>query len=226
MPNIPSQNNISFATNFNNNLRSLNSARFPAKVPQTVDQHLFFTVGLALDSCPTCINGSHVSASIKNISFVMPKIFLLQAHFFNITGVFTTDFPDRPPMAFNYIGTPPQNPKTSKGTRLSRIPFNSRVQLEEQLRTHFNYFFSRPFILVDQQMSNVCKGTRICLTLSNGNFEFLIIVLSRYFNVASFVKRRCRNWIFSTMFLQEVCCLQRRRIHWKGKERRRLFMDI
>lgn len=129
MPSIPSQNDTSFATNFSNNLRSLNSAQFPAKVPQTVDRHLFFTVGLALDSCPTCNNGSRVSASINNISFVMPKISLLQAHFFNITGVFTTDFPDKPPRPFNYTGSPPKNPMTSKGTRLTRIPFNSTVQL-------------------------------------------------------------------------------------------------
>jgi laccase len=129
MPSIPSQNDTSFATNFSNNLRSLNSARYPAKVPQTIDRHLFFTVGLALDSCPTCNNGSRVSASINNISFVMPKISLLQAHFFNISGVFTTDFPDKPPMPYNYTGSPPQNPMTSKGTRLTRIPFNSTVQL-------------------------------------------------------------------------------------------------
>jgi laccase len=59
----------------------------------------------------------------------MPKISLLQAHFFNLSGVFTTDFPDRPPTPFNYTGAPPQNPMTSKGTRLTRIPFNSTVQL-------------------------------------------------------------------------------------------------
>jgi hypothetical protein len=67
MPRFPSQSDTSFATNFSNNLRSLNSARYPAKVPQTVDRHLFFTVGLALDSCPICNNGSRVSAPLCSV---------------------------------------------------------------------------------------------------------------------------------------------------------------
>lgn len=129
MPRLPLLNDTAFATSFSSRLRSLNSVQFPAKVPQTVDRNLFFTVGLALESCSTCNNGSRASASINNISFVMPSISLLQAHIFNISGVFTADFPDRPPTPFNYTGTPPKNLITSKGTRLSHLPFNSTVQL-------------------------------------------------------------------------------------------------
>ncbi|GLJ19466.1 hypothetical protein SUGI_0351470 [Cryptomeria japonica] len=129
MPQIPSPKDTSSATNFNNALRSLNSAQYPAKVPQTVDRTLFFTVGLAIDSCTTCINGSRISAAINNVSFVMPTIALLQAHFQNITGVFTTDFPDKPPTPFNYTGIPPKNLIASKGTRLTRLSYNSKVQL-------------------------------------------------------------------------------------------------
>ncbi|MBA0794435.1 hypothetical protein Gohar_018764 [Gossypium harknessii] len=32
----------------------------------------------------------------------MPKIGLLQAHYFHINGVFKTDFLDRPPVLFYY----------------------------------------------------------------------------------------------------------------------------
>eukprot|EP01018_Ginkgo_biloba_P008350 Gb_11065 [translate_table: standard] len=130
MPRIPPQNDTSFATNFSDALRSLNSANFPAKVPQSVDRHLFFTVGLALNPCPTCTSGSRASASVNNITFVMPTVSLLQAHYFNISGVFTTDFPDNPPIPFNYTGnTTALNLQSSRGTRLSRIQFNSTVQL-------------------------------------------------------------------------------------------------
>lgn len=129
MPRLPLLNDTAFATSFTSKLRSLNSVQFPAKVPQTIDRHLFFTVGLAAESCQTCNGGVRASASINNISFVMPSISLLDAHIFNISGVFTADFPDRPPTPFNYTGTPPKNLITSKGTRLSRLPFNSTVQL-------------------------------------------------------------------------------------------------
>ncbi|KAF9591462.1 hypothetical protein IFM89_004160 [Coptis chinensis] len=59
----------------------------------------------------------------------MPTTALLQAHFFNISGVFTDDFPGNPPTPFNYTGKPPTNMGTMKGTRLYRLAYNSTVQL-------------------------------------------------------------------------------------------------
>ncbi|KAJ6424865.1 hypothetical protein OIU84_025605 [Salix udensis] len=59
----------------------------------------------------------------------MPTIALLQAHFFNIKGVFTDDFPGNPPTPFNYTGTQPKNFQTVTGTKLYRLAYNSTVQL-------------------------------------------------------------------------------------------------
>ncbi|PPD92358.1 hypothetical protein GOBAR_DD10701 [Gossypium barbadense] len=92
---------------------------------------LYFTVGLGINPCPTCKagNGSRVVASINNVTFTMPTTALLQAHFFNISGVFTTDFPSTPPHVFNYTGTPPKNLQTRNGTKVFRLAYNSTVQL-------------------------------------------------------------------------------------------------
>ncbi|GMN23859.1 hypothetical protein TIFTF001_000306 [Ficus carica] len=125
----PPKNATSIATNFTNSLRSLNSIKYPARVPLKIDHSLLFTVGLGVNPCKTCVNGSRVVADINNVSFVMPKIALLQAHFFNISGVFTDDFPGRPPVKFNYTGTQPINLATTTGTRLYRLAYNSTVQL-------------------------------------------------------------------------------------------------
>ncbi|KAJ0028667.1 hypothetical protein Pint_35220 [Pistacia integerrima] len=127
----PPQNATAVANNFIDSLRSLNSKNYPAKVPQTVDHNLFFTVGLGINPCPSCkaANGSRVVASINNVTFVMPTTALLQAHFFNISGVFTTDFPGNPPNVFNYTGTPPANLATTRGTKVYRLAYNSTVQL-------------------------------------------------------------------------------------------------
>ncbi|KAJ6746984.1 LACCASE [Salix koriyanagi] len=118
----PPKNATAVANQFTNSLRSLNSKKFPAKVPLTVDHNLFFTVGLGINPCPSCKagNGSRVVASINNVTFVMPTTALLQAHFFNISGVFTTDFPAKPPHVFNYTGTPPTNLQTIRGTKVYR----------------------------------------------------------------------------------------------------------
>ncbi|XP_030521755.1 laccase-4-like [Rhodamnia argentea] len=127
----PPQNATAVANKFINALRSLNSRKYPALVPKTIDHHLFFTIGLGVNPCPTCTaaNGSRAVGVVNNITFVMPTIALLQAHFFNISGVFTTDFPGNPPMRFNYTGAGPANMQTTNGTKVYRLLYNATVQL-------------------------------------------------------------------------------------------------
>lgn len=127
----PPLNATPVANKFTNSLRSLNSKTYPAKLPLTVDHSLLFTVGLGINPCPTCKagNGSRVVASVNNITFVMPTTALLQAHYFNIKGVFTTDFPGNPPSPFNYTGTPPGSMQTTNGTKLYRLSYNATVQV-------------------------------------------------------------------------------------------------
>lgn len=105
-PELPASIDTDFALSYNKKLRSLNSAKFPANVPLKVDRKLFYTVGFGKDLCTTCVKGTRLLASLNNISFVMPKIGLLQAHYFDTKGVLRTDFPDKPPKPFNYTGAP------------------------------------------------------------------------------------------------------------------------
>ncbi|RDX73845.1 Laccase-17 [Mucuna pruriens] len=134
-PVFPKFNDTVFAMNFHNKVRSLANARFPAKVPKTVDRRFFFTVGLGIRQCSKnqqCQgpNNTRVAAAINNVTFVTPNIALLQAHFFNKSkGVYTTDFPANPPFKFNYTGTPPKNIMVSSGTKTVVLPFNTSVEL-------------------------------------------------------------------------------------------------
>lgn len=130
----PPQNATQIANHFIDSLKSLNSPKYPANVPLKIDHSLFFTVGLGINPCPSCKagNGSRAVASVNNITFVMPNTALLQAHYFNISGVFTTDFPAKPPHVFNYSGSPPKNLQTQNGTKLYKVPYNATVQLVMQ----------------------------------------------------------------------------------------------
>ncbi|GMG98301.1 hypothetical protein Nepgr_000141 [Nepenthes gracilis] len=128
----PPQNATPIANKFTNSLRSLNSRDYPARVPATIDHSLLFTVGLGVNPCPTCINGSRVVADFNNVTFVLPKIALLQAHYFNIGGVFSDDFPGNPPIWYNFTGVQPVNLRTTTGTRVYRLPYNSTVELVMQ----------------------------------------------------------------------------------------------
>jgi laccase len=144
---LPNANDTNFALNYGKKIRSLNSAKYPANVPLKVDRNLFYTIGLGMNSCPTCINGTRLVASLNNVTFVMPKTALLQAHYFDIKGVFRTDFPDKPLAPFNYTGAPlTANLGTVTGTRVSKIAFNSTVELVLQ-DTNLLTVESHPFHL-------------------------------------------------------------------------------
>ncbi|XP_039118918.1 laccase-11-like [Dioscorea cayenensis subsp. rotundata] len=147
LPKLPAPNDTTFADSYLDKLRSLNTAQFPANVPLTVDSHLFYVIGLGANPCATCLNGTRFTASLNNITFMMPKIGLLQAHYFNTKGVFRLDFPDKPVTPFNYTGAPlTANLGTSMGTRLSKVAFNSTVELVLQ-DTNLLTVESHPFHL-------------------------------------------------------------------------------
>ncbi|KAE9618081.1 putative laccase [Lupinus albus] len=165
-PVLPKFNDTVFAANFNNRVRSLANAKYPANVPKTVDRHFFFTVGLGLSTCSknqSCQgpNNTRVAAAINNVSFVMPNIALLQSHFFNKSkGVYTTDFPANPPFKFNYTGTPPSNIMVTSGTKLIVLPFNTSVEVVLQdtsiigAESHPLHLHGFNFFIVGQGVGN------------------------------------------------------------------------
>ena len=134
-PILPALNDTSFATKFSKKLRSLASAQFPANVPQKVDKHFFFTVGLGTNPCQSNQtsqgpNGTMFAASVNNVSFTMPTTALLQSHFTGQSrGVYAPYFPSSPLHPFNYTGTPPNNTMVSNGTKVTVLPFNTSVEL-------------------------------------------------------------------------------------------------
>ncbi|XP_030451293.1 laccase-4-like isoform X1 [Syzygium oleosum] len=126
---MPAINATSVEFSFINSLRSLNSKRYPANVPLTVDHSLLFTLSVGVNPCSTCVNGSKLIAALNNVSFVMPSTDILEAHYHKRRGVYTDDFPGNPPMPFNYTGTPPSNMQTMNGTRVYKLAYNSTVQI-------------------------------------------------------------------------------------------------
>ncbi|WOL14487.1 laccase-11 [Canna indica] len=156
-PRLPAPNDTAFVEAFNAKLRSLS----PGNVPLSVDRRLFYTIGLGVDPCPSCVNGTRLAASLNNITFVMPQVALLQAHYYGVKGVFRLDFPDKPAAAFNYTGVPlTANLGTSLGTRLGTIAFNSTVELVLQdtnllmVESHPFHLHGYNFFVVGQGIGN------------------------------------------------------------------------
>lgn len=128
----PPTNATSIAATFLQSLRGLNSAAYPSEVPLRIDHSLLFTIGLGAADCSSCANSRRLRpvGSINNVTFVMPRISLLDAHFFKIGGVFTDDFPGNPEAPYDYTGVKqPENLRTMRGTRVYRLAYDSTVQV-------------------------------------------------------------------------------------------------
>lgn len=135
MPPLPAYNDTATATAFTTSFRS------PRKVmvPTEIDDSLFITAGLGINQCPpktrarNCQgpNGTRFTASMNNVSFVLPSNFsLLQAHQQRVPGVFTTDFPAKPPVKFDYTGNVSQSLwQPSRGTKVYKLKYGARVQI-------------------------------------------------------------------------------------------------
>ncbi|OIW15084.1 hypothetical protein TanjilG_08571 [Lupinus angustifolius] len=135
MPLLPAYNDTNTVTAFSRSFRSPRKV----EVPTEIDENLFFTVGLGLNKCPPNFrarrcqgpNGTRFTASINNVSFVLPNnISILQAHHYGIPGVFTTDFPAKPPLKFDYTGNVSRSLwQPIPGTKAYKLKFGSRVQI-------------------------------------------------------------------------------------------------
>jgi laccase len=108
LPVMPAYTDTDTAFRFFSNLTALVIPGNPT-VPLSVDTHMFVTIGLGVSDCQPdqffCNRSNTVfSSSMNNASFVLPKtVSMLQAQYRNApAGVYTRDFPDRPPVIFDY----------------------------------------------------------------------------------------------------------------------------
>ncbi|XP_022993163.1 laccase-12-like [Cucurbita maxima] len=135
MPSLPAYNDTATVTAFSKKFRSPR----PVPVPTKIDESLFFTIGLGLNNCPRNFkssqcqgpNGTRFTASMNNVSFVLPSnISILQAFQQRIPGVVTPDFPANPPVKFDYTGNVSQSLfQPVPGTKGYRLKYGSRVQV-------------------------------------------------------------------------------------------------
>ncbi|PKI43411.1 hypothetical protein CRG98_036168 [Punica granatum] len=138
MPLLPAFNDTPTAHKFSSSLTSLVGAPHWVPVPSKVDERMFITIGLGLSPCggnATCLgpNGLRFSASMNNVSFQWAtSMSLLEAFYYNIKGIYTADFPDVPPLVFDYTNRGlSQSPLgfALKGTRVKKLKYNATVEI-------------------------------------------------------------------------------------------------
>ncbi|XP_078165868.1 putative laccase-9 isoform X3 [Carex rostrata] len=131
----PKSNDTNAAAAFTSGLRSLANSDDPAVVTQTVDVKMYITLSVNEALCPnnSCAgsNGTRFAASLNNVSFQNPKIDVLDAYYYSIAGVYTTDFPDIPPRFFNFTDVRDQAELkfVDKSTKVKVVEYNSTVEI-------------------------------------------------------------------------------------------------
>ncbi|XP_061339643.1 laccase-7-like [Gastrolobium bilobum] len=141
---LPPFNDTPTAHKFFSNITGLVGGPHWVPVPLEVDEHMFITVNVNIQRCPanaTCQGAlqQKFSSSMNNESFVLPigrGFSIMEAFFHNVSGVYTSDFPDNPPVVFDFT-----NPKISlnpnllfapKSTKVKKLKFNSTVEIVYQ----------------------------------------------------------------------------------------------
>ncbi|PIA54505.1 hypothetical protein AQUCO_00900806v1, partial [Aquilegia coerulea] len=142
MPILPDFTDTETSYKFYSNLTSLTTIGNPHwhPVPQKVDEKMFITFGLGFQPCNGSCAGPQGSflrfaATMNNNSFLLPtKMSMLEAFHGGVQGIYTEDFPDNPPLEFNYT-----DPNVSldfsllvtvrKETRVKRLKYNSVVEI-------------------------------------------------------------------------------------------------
>ncbi|KAK7390425.1 hypothetical protein VNO78_25730 [Psophocarpus tetragonolobus] len=144
MPDLPDQTDTPTAHKFYTNITGLAGGPHWVPVPRHVDEHMFITFGLSFTTCNNfsggCTDGQRpLSANMNNESFVLPRgrgASMLEAFYFNnVSHVYSRDFPNQPPVVFDYT-RPTITRDTSfafqmapKSTKVKVLKFNSTVEI-------------------------------------------------------------------------------------------------
>ncbi|KAL5220928.1 hypothetical protein ABZP36_025641 [Zizania latifolia] len=136
-PTLPEPNDTFTAHQFYTSLTALvRPSRLT--VPLAVDTRMFVTVGLGFSFCqPTqtqCTSNQTVVATMNNVSFTFPTtVSMLEAQYRNTPdGVYTRDFPDQPPVVFDYTNTSLPQALSSTGspsTKVKTLRYNATVEM-------------------------------------------------------------------------------------------------
>ncbi|OWM65759.1 hypothetical protein CDL15_Pgr015183 [Punica granatum] len=127
---------IDAAKHFVRHLRSLNSAEHPIDLPENVTTRMYVTISITMLKCPndSCAGpeGNRLASALNNITFANPSVDILQAYYRNISGYYTTDFPNIPPHLFNFTSDDLMTDNVTmseQGTKVKVLEYNETVEI-------------------------------------------------------------------------------------------------
>ncbi|XP_059453493.1 laccase-14-like [Corylus avellana] len=135
---LPSYMAIPAANRFLDSLRSLASKDHPVNVPLNITTKMYITIALNEFPCPNAscsgVAGNKMASSLNNISFLNPSTDILLAYYRNLSGVYTEDFPNWPPVFYNFTQSvlPDNTTIPTPGTKVKILNYNEQVEITFQ----------------------------------------------------------------------------------------------
>nr|POE81913.1 putative laccase-9 [Quercus suber] len=135
---LPTYKDLAAAIKFSNLFRSLASKDHPVNVPLNITTRMYITISMGQIDCKnssTCTTrGAEIilATSANNISWSNPvPIDILLAYYRNISGVYTTDFPDQPFHYYNFTADelPIALATTDLGSKVKVLNYNEGVEV-------------------------------------------------------------------------------------------------
>ncbi|KAG9146639.1 hypothetical protein Leryth_019674 [Lithospermum erythrorhizon] len=149
MPIIPEHTDNDLFYGALRHMTGLVTSPFWEPVPQEIDERMVVTIGLGFQPCSVnprkrCpglkLSKYRISGSLSNFTFALPdKMSILEAHYKNIDGVFTSDFPNYPELMFDFTSDDYKHDlkllSTEMATKVKKFKFNSSVEIVFQCTT-------------------------------------------------------------------------------------------
>ncbi|WCJ43276.1 laccase 14 [Euphorbia peplus] len=161
---LPGYEDITAATGFRLRLRSLTDQ----DVPKNITTSMYLTASqnqyLFNDSGDVTIS---LAASLSNISWQNPRMDVLEAYYYNVSGFYSEDFPDTPETFYDFISDvlPQNTTQPTMATKVKVLDYGEQVEMVFQSANVLNASEDHPMHLHGHSFYVVGSGY--------GNFDFV-----------------------------------------------------
>ncbi|GLT24941.1 hypothetical protein SLA2020_001020 [Shorea laevis] len=143
---LPFYTDYNAGLSFMKRFRSLASQDHPVDVPQNISTRMFVTTSMNENVYNL---HKYLAASLNNVTWVDTTISVLEAYYRNISGFYTTDFPNVPPEFFDFLAESLGLDVTQclRGTKVKIVDYNEEVEIVFQSTNVFNSSQNHPMHL-------------------------------------------------------------------------------
>ncbi|XP_031399024.1 putative laccase-9 [Punica granatum] len=134
--NLPVAKDMERAMRFTGLIRSLANEDYPVSVPLNVTTKMFIVISMNYlcenrTNCQDTTDHVILASSMNNISWANPTVDVLQAYYRNISGYYTTNFPDWPSVMYNFTAQDISFDfaVTDQATKVKVLNYNESVEI-------------------------------------------------------------------------------------------------